>query len=166
MILMLTMVMMMMALVDWDDRHKIEMCPTDTSVFGDLNVRFVQGAISYLLEGRHHLYVCLSLILADLTPAVWIKCSISVFHRPWPIHQEDHLWAGCSCLNLCLKSGGSLRNVWYLMGEDPLWPALGAIALIVQHTVVMCYCTCIGSFVLLVPIKVLQSDISVTCSWL
>ena len=51
MILMLTMVIMMMALVDWDDGHKIELCPTDTTVFGDLNVRFVQGAISYLLEG-------------------------------------------------------------------------------------------------------------------
>ena len=38
-------------LVDCDDRRETEMCPTDTSVFGDLNVRFVRGAISYLLEG-------------------------------------------------------------------------------------------------------------------
>ena len=45
--------------VDWDDRHEIEMCPTDTSVFGDLNVRFVRGAISYLLEGEPP-SICLS----------------------------------------------------------------------------------------------------------
>ena len=38
-------------LVDCDDQRETEMCPTDTSVFGDLNVRFVRGAISYLLEG-------------------------------------------------------------------------------------------------------------------
>ena len=147
------------------------MCPTDTSVFGDLNVRFVQGAISYLLEGRHHLYVCLSPILADLTPAVWIKCSISVFHRPFhfdpgPSIKKTIFEPAAAVSIFVSKSGGSLRNVWYLMGGDPLWPALGAIAMLVLHTVVMCYCTCIGSFVLLVLIKVLQSDISVTCSWL
>ena len=116
MILMLTMVMMMMALVDWDDRHKIEMCPTDTSVFGDLNVRFVQGAISYLLEGRHHLYVCLSPILADLTPAVWIKCSISVFHRPFhfdpgPSIKKTIFEPAAAVSIFVSKSGGSLRNV-------------------------------------------------------
>ena len=116
MILMLTMVIMMMALVDWDDRHKIEMCPTDTSVFGDLNVRFVQGAISYLLEGRHHLYVCLSLILADLTPAVWIKCSISVFHRPFhfdpgPSIKKTIFEPAAAVSIFVSKSGGSLRNV-------------------------------------------------------
>ena len=43
--------------VDWDDRQKIEMCPTDTSVFGDLNVRFVRGAISYLLEAGATIYM-------------------------------------------------------------------------------------------------------------
>ena len=103
---------MMMALVDWDDRHKIEMCPTDTSVFGDLNVRFVQGAISYLLEGRHHLYVCLSLILADLTPAVWIKCSISVFHRPFHFDPGASIFERAAAVSIFVsKSGGSLRNV-------------------------------------------------------
>ena len=34
-----------------DTWQKIETCPADTSVFRDLDVRFVRSAISYLLEG-------------------------------------------------------------------------------------------------------------------
>ena len=61
MLLMLMMLsMMIMSLDDWDDRHTIEICPTDASVFGDLNARFVRGAISYLLEGLATIYICLS----------------------------------------------------------------------------------------------------------
>ena len=34
-----------------DAWQEIETCPADTSVFRDLDVRFVRSAISYLLEG-------------------------------------------------------------------------------------------------------------------
>ena len=68
MILVLMMILVMMFMIrdggSDDTWQKIETCPADTSVFRDLDVRFVRSAISYLLEGPP-IYMFVS-VLPDL----------------------------------------------------------------------------------------------------